>query len=55
MLQRYINSRIIYNILDEDAWTAYLNQDDEVIKSAMEVFRKKESFPKKPVAAPKAK
>ena len=55
MLQRYINSRIIYNILDEDAWTAYLNQDDEVIKSAMEVFRKKESFPKKPVVAPKAK
>ena len=48
LLQRYINSRIIYNILDEDAWTAYLNQDDDVIKKALGVFKNNEAFPKKP-------
>ena len=48
LLQRYINSRIIYNILDEDAWTAYLNQDDDVIKKALSVFKNNEAFPKKP-------
>ena len=48
LLQRYINSRIIYNILDEDAWTAYLNQDDDVIKKALNVFKNNEAFPKKP-------
>ena len=55
LLQRYINSRIIYNILDEDAWTAYLNQDDEVIKEALNVFKKNEAFPKKPAATPQKK
>jgi carboxyl-terminal processing protease len=54
LLQRYINSRIIYNILDEDAWTEYLNQDDNVIKKALSVFKNEEAFPKKP-ATPTAK
>lgn len=54
LLQRYINSRIIYNILDEDAWTEYLNQDDNVIKKALSVFKNEEAFPKKP-ATPAAK
>lgn len=51
LLDRYINSRIIYNILNEQAWIQYLNQDDPVIKKALEVFGKGEAFPKKP--APK--
>ena len=46
LLERYINSRIIYNIMDEDAWTEYLNRDDNVIKNALDVFRKNEAFPK---------
>ena len=46
LLERFINSRIIYNILDEDAWTEYLNRDDNVIRKALEVFRKNEAFPK---------
>ena len=50
-----IHIQIIYNILDEDAWTAYLNQDDEVIKEALNVFKKDEAFPKKPEAAPQKK
>ncbi|MBO5602397.1 MAG: S41 family peptidase [Prevotella sp.] len=47
LLQRYIHSRIIYNIMDEDAWIQYLNIDDPVIYKALDVFKKHESFPKK--------
>jgi carboxyl-terminal processing protease len=50
LLDRYINSRIIYNMLNEEAWTQYLNQDDPVVKKALEVFRNGEAFPKKPEA-----
>lgn len=50
LLERYINSRIIYNMLDEEAWTEYINSDDPVIKAALKVFREHAAFPKKPVA-----
>lgn len=49
LLENYINSRIIYNMLDEQAWTQYLNRNDKMIKSAEEVFSKREAFPKAPV------
>ena len=39
LLERYINSRIIYNMLDEQAWIEYVNLDDATIKSALNVFR----------------
>lgn len=48
LLQTYIDSRIIYNIMDEDAWNEYINQDDPVIKKALYVFRNNAAFPKKP-------
>jgi len=48
LLERYINSRIIYNIMDESAWNQYLNIDDPVIKATMQVFKNNEAFPKKP-------
>ena len=48
LLERYINSRIIYNMMDESAWNQYLNQDDPVIKTTMKVFNNHEAFPKKP-------
>ena len=47
LLQRYINSRIIYNIMDEDAWVQYLNFDDPVIRAAQKVFKDKTAFPQK--------
>ena len=50
LLVRYINSRIIYNILDEQAWIEYLNQDDPTIKATLKVFREKQAFPQKPTA-----
>lgn len=43
LLSKYINSRIIYNILDEQAWTEYLNKDDETIKAALEAFKEQKS------------
>lgn len=50
LLERFINSRIIYNMLDEDSWIEYLNQDDNVIRAALNVFRNNAAFPKKPEA-----
>lgn len=47
LLERYVNSRIIYNIMNEEDWLKYLNQDDRVIDKALEVMRKGEAFPKK--------
>ena len=55
LLDRYINSRIIYNMLDEQAWNEYINLDDPVIKTTLEVFHNHAAFPKKPVAPKKAK
>ena len=40
LLERHINSRIIYNILNEQAWTEYINQEDNVIKAALKSFYK---------------
>ena len=46
LLERFINSRIIYNMLDEEAWTEYLNQDDPAIQETLKIFRNNEAFPK---------
>lgn len=48
LLERYINSRIIYNMLDEEAWNQYLNQNDPVVTKTLEVFKTNSAFPKKP-------
>ena len=52
LLERYINSRIIYNMLNDEAWTQYLNQNDPAIAKTLDVFRRKAAFPKK-AASPK--
>ena len=54
LLERYINSRIIYNMLDEGAWNEYINLDDPTIAAALKVFKDKAAFPQKPVQ-PEAK
>ena len=46
LLERYLYSRIIYNMLDEEAWTEYLNQDDPAIQETLKLFRNNASFPK---------
>ncbi len=48
LLERYINSRIIYNMQDEESWNKYINLDDPAISKALEVFKKNESVPRKP-------
>lgn len=53
LLERFINSRIIYNIMDEEDWIEYLNLDDNVIKAALNVFKNNAAFPKKPNAKQK--
>lgn len=50
LLERYINSRIIYNMLDESAWNEYINLGDPTIEAALKVFRTNAAFPKKPGA-----
>ena len=48
LLERYIYSRIIYNMLDEQAWMEYLNIDDPAILRSLDVFRHDASFPQLP-------
>jgi carboxyl-terminal processing protease len=48
LLERYINSRIIYNIMSEEAWVEYLNVDDPVIMETLKVFRSNDTFPAPP-------
>ena len=55
LLQRYLYSRVIYNIMDEDDWIQYLNLDDNVVKKALEVFRRNEAFPKNTTKKPAGK
>ena len=54
LLYRYVASRIIYNMLDEEAWNAYVNRDDEVIDKALWVFKNHAAFPRKTQTAPKS-
>ena len=48
LLERFINSRIIYNIMSEEAWVEYLNEDDPVIMETLKVFRSNNAFPAPP-------
>ncbi len=48
LLERYLLSRIIYNMLDEEAWMEYLNMDDPAIRRAIDVFQRGASFPTLP-------
>lgn len=48
LLERYINSRIIYNMMSEEAWLQYLNDDDPTIKETLKVFQTNQAFPQVP-------
>ena len=50
LLERFVISRIVYNIHNEQSWTEYLNQDDPSIKETLRLFKAGEAFPQKPVA-----
>jgi carboxyl-terminal processing protease len=46
LLERYITSRIIYNMMKEEAWIQYLNDDDPAITETLRVMREGKAFPK---------
>ncbi|MBQ2208479.1 MAG: S41 family peptidase [Prevotella sp.] len=48
LLERYINSRIIYNMMSEEAWIKFLNGDDPAISETLRIFRENEAFPAAP-------
>ncbi len=45
MLESYINSRIVYNMMSEEAWLMFLNSDDPAIKETLRVFQQDSAFP----------
>ena len=47
LLEKYIVSRVVYNILNEQDWLMYLNEDDKVVEKALQVLNNGTSFPKK--------
>jgi len=53
LLERYVNSRIIYNMLDEEAWTEYLNKDDPAVKQTLKLFGEGKAFPAKSTSSAK--
>ena len=55
LLERFVVSRIIYNIHSEQSWTEYLNQDDPVIQETLRLFHNEGAFPQKPMAGEKGK
>ena len=55
LLERYVNSRIIYNMLNEEAWMQYLNKDDRAVKETLRIFEEGAAFPKEPVETQKDK
>ena len=50
LIERFIISRIIYNMMDFNEYMKYDNQDDNVVKEALNVLRSRKAFPVKPTA-----
>ena len=45
LLERFVNSRIIYNMMGEAEWVEYLNNDDPVIRESLQIFKDGNAFP----------
>ena len=45
LFEKYLISRVIYNMLNEEAWTKYLNADDPAVQKALDVFKRNAAFP----------
>ena len=55
LLERFIISRIVYNMMSEEAWMKYLNEDDPAITETLRVFHEKAAFPQAPAKADETK
>ena len=54
LLERYLHSRIIYNMMSEEAWLQYLNDDDSAIKETLKLFQEGKATPQL-IPAPNSK
>ena len=45
LLERFIISRIIYNMMKEEAWIEYLNSDDPAITETLRIMHEGKAFP----------
>ncbi len=45
LLEDFIFSRVIYNILNEEAWQEYVNSNDPTVKEALRVLQEGKAFP----------
>ena len=48
LLESYLLGRIVYGMLNEQAWIEFNNQEDPAVREAVRVFRDGEAFPKAP-------
>ena len=55
LLERYINSRIVYNMMSEEAWVQYVNEDDPAIQETLKLFHENKAFPAAPQKQEKKK
>lgn len=39
LLEQFLDGRIIYNLLDEQAWNEYINANDPTVLAAIRVFK----------------
>lgn len=46
LLERALYSRLIYNVLDEQAWIEFLNADDPAVIETLKLFKEGGAFPK---------
>ena len=51
LLERYLISRIVYNMMSEEAWLQYINEDDPTIEQTLKVFREGKATPQLPQKA----
>ena len=54
LLERYLHSRIIYNMMSEEAWLQYLNDNDSAIKETLKLFQEGKATPQL-IPAPNSK
>ncbi len=47
LLEEFILSRIVYNMLDEQSWLQYLNHDDPAVKEALRIMKEGKAFPQR--------
>ena len=54
LLERFLCSRIIYSVLDEQQWIEYLNSSDPAITETLKLLREGNAFPRAPEATDEA-